>query len=116
MPKYLFYPTADKAQDDIWTYTCHKWGEKQAIKYINELHIHLQALADREIFWHPLPNKILNPKDLNIITYLSKYESHYIFFRELSNNNIGIMSILHENSDLPVRLNKDLTLIMNREK
>lgn len=112
MPEYLFYPTADKAQDGIWDYTCDKWGERQARKYINDLHVHLQALADKEIFWHLLPKKILTPEDLDIKTYLSKYEFHFIFFRELSDNNIGIMSILHDRSDMPVRLNKDFTLIL----
>jgi plasmid stabilization system protein ParE len=34
--------------------------------------------------------------------------SYYLFFRKLSAGKIGIMAILHESSDLPVRLCEDL--------
>jgi plasmid stabilization system protein ParE len=109
--KYLFYPAADKAQDGIWHYTRKTWGEAQAEKYIRGLHNHLQELADRQRIWRPLPNSLIVPPDLNIDAYFSKYEHHYVFFRELSNEHIGIMSILHEQMDIPVRLSIDLAKI-----
>ena len=110
MAKYLFYPTADKAQDRIWAYGCQKWGEQQAQKYLEELHMHLQALADRTAYWHRLPHTIA-PVGLKVDAYLSRYGVHHIFFRELSEDTIGIMSILHQASDTPVSLKKDLDLI-----
>lgn len=30
MASYAFFPTANKAQDDIWDYMPNEWGQKQA--------------------------------------------------------------------------------------
>jgi len=108
MTDYLFYPPADEAQDDIWQYTVDQWGEEQAEKYIIGLHTHLQALAKKQKLWRSLPSGPLVPSDLDMEVYFSKYEHHHIFFRTLSKGRIGIMSILHERSNIPVRLRKDL--------
>jgi len=105
---YQFFATADKAQDDIWRYTYKTWGEKQAEKYIKGLHYHLQLLSEKKKLWRSLPSNLAVPSDLNIEVYFSKYEYHYLFFRQLSVGKIGIMAILHESSDLPVRLCDDL--------
>jgi len=113
--EYLFFPPADKAQDNIWNYTCEEWGEKQAVKYITGLHDHLQKLANKQKIWMPLPDNLIVPPDLNLKTYFSKYEHHHIFFRKLAKGNIGIMSILHESSDMPVRLVKDLIKIEDKK-
>ena len=107
MVKYLFYSTADEAQDNIWSYTCGKWGEKQAEKYITNLHKHLQSLADKDKIWRSLPDSI----NLNKQIYFSRYEHHYIFFKQFKNGNIGILSILHKKSDIPVHLANDLEKI-----
>ncbi|MCK5905478.1 MAG: type II toxin-antitoxin system RelE/ParE family toxin, partial [Gammaproteobacteria bacterium] len=72
MANYLFYPAADKAQDGIWVYGCDEWGEAQAEKYIRDLHLHLQELADKQVFWHKLPDRLVIPVDLstcNISSY-----------------------------------------------
>jgi len=106
--KYRFYPAADAAQDSIWIYTKETWGEDQAEKYIVGLHQHLAKLADDRNLWLRLPKELVVPSDLEIEAYFSKYKHHYTFFRELSNGVIGIMSILHEKMDIPVRLNHDL--------
>jgi len=105
---YLFFPSADQAQDDIWRYTYEKWGEKQAGKYIKGLHDHLQLLSEKKKRWRSLPAHLAVPSDLNIEAYFTKYEHHYLFFRKLSSGQIGIMAMLHESSDLPVRLCDDL--------
>ena len=107
MARYRFYPPADARQDEIWRYTVKTWSVEQAKVYIRGLHDHLQKLADEELFWHRLPRRLVVPTDLKIETYLSRYEKHYIFFRELSDG-IGVMSILHENMNMPVRLKEDL--------
>lgn len=108
MINYLFFPPADQAQDEIWQHTCDEWGEKQAIKYINGLHGHIQALSEKKLVWRTLPDNLVVPSDLDLSAFFSVYEHHYIFFRKLSGRKIGIMSILHENSDMPVRLFSDL--------
>jgi len=105
---YLFFPPADDSQDEIWRYSCEAWGEKQAEKYINGLHLPLQLLSEKKKFWRPLPTHLVIPRDLNMEAYCSRYEQHYLFFRELSVCSIGVMAILHEKSDMPVRLCENL--------
>lgn len=111
MAAYRFYPAADQRQDEIWDYTVEQWGELQAEKYIIELHAHLDNLASNRLLWQELPNKLVVPQDLSLAVYFSKYNKHILFFRELSDDMIGIMTILHETMDLPVRLSEDLRKI-----
>lgn len=109
MSGYRFYPTADARQDEIWDYTLNEWGEQQAEKYIIELHSHLSKLANNKLLWQDLPTRLVIPNDLSLSVYFSHYSKHYIFFRELSDGTIGIMTILHETMDVPIRLKEDLT-------
>lgn len=115
MAGYSFFPPADKAQDDIWKYTVKTWGRVQAEKYILGLHEHLQQLADRQKNWQLLPKDLVTPSDLDIQAYFSRYEYHFIFFREFSNGDIGVMSILHGQADIPVRLKTDLDAISRHD-
>jgi len=114
--KYRFFKTADAVQDEIWDYTCEQWGEEQAKKYINGLHKYIAELADKKTPWKSLPQKLVVPSDLKIKVYFSQYENHYIFFRELPDGKIGVMSILHKKMDLPVRLASDLNKIKSYDE
>ncbi len=116
MAGYRFFPAADKRQDEIWEYTSEQWGEDQAKKYILGLHNHLQRLSNKEIPWQLLPQRLVVPSDLNLSVFFSRYEKHCIFFRELSGNDIGVISILHGAMQVPVRLNEDLERILNKEE
>ena len=40
--------------------------------------------------------------------FFFRHQHHYVFFRELSKGTLGVISILHENMDLPSRLKQDL--------
>jgi toxin ParE1/3/4 len=108
MGGYLFYPPADAAQDRIWKDTVVQWGEAQAVTYITGLHAHLQKLSETKALWRRLPNDLAIPADLKIHAFFSRYERHYLFFRELPSGKIGVLAILHDRMDIPVRLHEDL--------
>ena len=108
MSRYRFFSAADRRLDEIWTYTYEQWGEAQAKKYIQGLHRHIQKLANREIPWRRLPHSLLGLPDLAIEIFFSKYQKHYIFFRELPSGIIGVMSLLHVSMQIPIRLGEDL--------
>ena len=114
MAGYLFYPPADAAQDRIWHDTVETWGEVKAETYIRCLHVHLQKLSETRALWRKLPAPLVVPADLKMDVWLSRYERHYIIFRTLSGGRIGVISILHERMDLPVRLADDLLSIVRR--
>ncbi len=114
MAGYLFYPPADAAQDLIWKTTAETWGDAQAETYILGLHRHLQRLSETRALWRKLPSALTIPADLDIEAWFSRYEHHYVIFRTLSGARIGVISILHERMDLPVRLTDDLLSIARR--
>jgi len=113
---YLFFPPADAAQDERWRYSCEVWGERQAEKYITGLHHHLQLLSEKKKCWRSLPANLVIPPDVQVKAYFSKFEHHYLFFRELSEGVIGVMAILHEKSDMPVRLCEDLRKMEDKNR
>lgn len=115
MAGYLFYKTADAAQDRIWEETVGTWGESQAETYIIGLHQHLDKISRHKTLWRRLPSALAVPQDLRIEVWFSRYEHHYIIFRQLSDDRIGVISILHERMDLPVRLGEDLLHIAKRD-
>jgi plasmid stabilization system protein ParE len=107
MVAYRFYPRADAAQDKIWHDTVERWGEPQAVTYITALHAHLKRLCESEALWRQLPKKLAVPADVKREAYFSRYEHHYLFFRQLDNGDLGVMGILHARMDVPVRLAED---------
>ncbi|MCM2476925.1 type II toxin-antitoxin system RelE/ParE family toxin [Rhizobium sp. CG5] len=109
MARYLFYPRADAAQDRIWKDTAEIWGEAQAIAYIHGLHAHLAKLAESRALWRRFPETMPISSQLKDKAYFSRYEKHYVFFRELPGGHIGVMSILHHRMDIPRRLANDLS-------
>ena len=117
MAAYRFYPRADAAQDKIWNDTVKDWGKNQAVTYITGLHAHLLLLCDNRMIWRELPHKLAVPADIKRDAYFSRYERHYIFFRELDNGDLGVMIILHERMDMPVRLQEDMAdLVAKQDK
>lgn len=110
--RYLFYPTADAAQDRIWRDTVEIWGEAKAETYIRGLHRHLDKLAATPALWRSLPAAFVISDSIDVKPWLSRYEHHYIIFRQLSGGRIGVISLLHERMDLPVRLAEDLLNMM----
>lgn len=116
MSGYLFYPPADAAQDRIWQDTVEQWGEAQAVAYITGLHAHLQKLSETKALWRKLPRDLAVPTDLKAHAFFTRYERHYLFFRELRGGMIGVMAILHDRMDIPVRLLEDLATIIERFK
>lgn len=52
--------------------------------------------------WRPVIDEVLSG------VYYIRYERHYIFFRALSADAIGVITILHENMNIPMRLRDDV--------
>ena len=101
----------DKQQDDIWSYTYKTWGEKQAENYIKGLHQHLKMLIAHKSMWRQISALFMPTLTQKIPVYFNHYQRHYIFFRELPNGDLGVMSILHDSMDIPVRLQEDLSYV-----
>ena len=93
-------PAARNRILEIWDYTKKKWDEQQADKYVCELIGAINDLPKRRSQWKPVG-------DFQGL-YFFRFSYHYIFFRKLSTRTLGVISILHENMDIPSRLKEDV--------
>ena len=89
---------------EIWDYSERTWGEAQADKYIRELFETIEKAAEARETWRPLLDEYLHG------VYFVRYKRHFIFFRELSPRVIGVVSILLESMNIPMRLREDVSI------
>lgn len=76
--------------DDIYRYTRDRWGTEQADRYITGLFNAFKQIETRGILSKPIP------ADFGVEGYFFRYEKHFVYWRWLSNGDIGIVTILHE--------------------
>ncbi len=95
------YPAAQERILEIWAYTEKKWDEKRADAYVRELVAEIETVANTRYRWRPVLDEALQG------VYFFHHRHHYIFFRELSKQRLGVISVLHEKMDIPARLRED---------
>lgn len=76
--------------DVIYRYTRDRWGEDQAAKYITGLFATFDKIAAHSIASKPIP------AEFGVDGFFFRYEHHFVYWRYLSNGDIGIVTILHE--------------------
>lgn len=76
--------------DEIYRYTRHRWGTGQADRYITGL---FEAFG--RIDAHGVMSRSI-PAEFGVEGYFFRYERNFVFWRRLSNGDIGIVTILHE--------------------
>lgn len=86
---------------EIWDDTERTWGETQADEYVRGLVDAIHRAVDLRHRWRPLMDATLSG------VYYIRYQRHFIFFRELSPKTIGVISVLHETMNIPMRLRQD---------
>ena len=95
------YSAAKERIIEIWDYTERTWGEDQADKYIRDLITAINTVGEERHRWHPVMDEALKG------VFFFRHQHHYVFFRELPKGTLGVISILHENMDIPSRLRED---------
>lgn len=76
--------------DEIYRYTPDQWGAEQAERYITGLFAAFAKIDTHEVLSRPIP------AEFGIDGYFFRYERHFVYWRKLSNGDIGIVTILHE--------------------
>lgn len=82
--------------EEIWLYTLEKWSLEQADRYYDLIFKEIRFLATR-------PEYGKNQDHLRAGYMSSQVKAHIIFYRH-SNLEIEVVRILHENMDIPNRL------------
>lgn len=91
------YALTEEADDDlvaIWGYTVSKWGEEQAEKYLRNLHLDFERLANRRKVGRSCAR--LNPAAPGgLYYYLSG--RHYVIYR-FDGSTLMVLTVLHGSS------------------
>ena len=90
--------------DEIYRYTRDRWGEQQADRYITGLFDAFADIASHQTASRPIP------AEFGIEGYFFHYERHFVYWRRLSNDEIGIVTILHERMHQIDRFREDFGL------
>lgn len=90
--------------DEIYRYTRDHWGPQQADRYITGLFEAFGGIESRRTLSRPIP------AEFDLDGYFSRYERHFIYWRRLSNNDIGIATILHTRMHQIDRFREDFGL------
>lgn len=81
-------PRTGLTKSTVTPATC--WGKQQADRYITGLFDAFDGIAD-----HRMPSRPI-PAEFGIEGYFFRYEHHFVYWRCLSNGDIGVVTILHE--------------------
>jgi plasmid stabilization system protein ParE len=76
--------------DEIYRYTRDRWGTEQADRYITGLFEAFDGIESHAVMSKPVPAAF------GVEGYYFRYERHFVHWRRLSNNDVGIVTILHE--------------------
>lgn len=76
--------------DEIYRYTRDRWGAEQADRYINEIFAAFDKIESHGVASHPVP------AEFGVEGYYFRHAHHFVYWRPLSNGDIGIVTILHE--------------------
>ncbi|MDE1147716.1 MAG: type II toxin-antitoxin system RelE/ParE family toxin [Azospirillaceae bacterium] len=87
--------------DEVYRYTRDRWGTEQANRYITGLFDAFNRIADHGVRSRPIP------ADFGVDGYFFRHEHHFVYWRRLSNGDIGIITILHERMHRIERFRED---------
>ncbi len=76
--------------DEIYRYTRDRWGDTQAERYLEGLFEAFAQIESRAILSRPVPAAF------GVDGYVCRHRHHLVYWRSLTNGDIGIVTILHE--------------------
>ncbi len=88
--------------DEIYRYTRDRWGDEQADRYITALFAAFDKIEGHAVVSRPIP------AEFAIDGFCFRHEHHFVYWRRLSNGDIGIVTILHGRMHQMDRFRDDL--------
>ena len=104
MAKFLVQNAASHRIDEIFRYTSYRWGATQAETDIIGLFDTFAKIESHEVLSRPIP------AELGVDGFFFRYKKHFVYWRYLSNGDIGIVTILHQSMHQIERLKDDFGL------
>ena len=104
MPAIRIQEGASLRIDDIYRHTRDRCGEDQAEKYIIGLFEAFDKIATRGVASKPVL------AEFKVEGFFFRYQRHFVYWRHLSNGDIGIVTILRERMHQIDRFREDFGL------
>lgn len=104
MAKVRIQSAASFRLDEIYRYTRDRWGKAQADRYMKGLFQAFDRIATHGVASRPVPAA------LGVQGFFFRYEKHFVYWRWLSNGDVGIVTLLHEKMHHIERLRDDFGL------
>ena len=76
--------------DEIYRYSRDRWGTAQADAYITGLFDAFDGIETGGVASRPIP------AEFGVDGYFFRYKKHFVYWKTLSNGDIGIVTVLHE--------------------
>ncbi|MYA31657.1 MAG: type II toxin-antitoxin system RelE/ParE family toxin [Gammaproteobacteria bacterium] len=76
--------------DEIYRYSNEHWGEAQADAYITGLFNAFDKIAGGGVMSRPIP------AEFGVDGYFFRYKKHFVYWKWLTNGDVGIVTVLHE--------------------
>lgn len=76
--------------DEIYRYTRDRWGSERADQYVIGLFEAFEKIETHWVVSKPIP------AEFDVEGFYFRYERHFVYWRRLSNGDIGSVTILHE--------------------
>lgn len=87
--------------DEIYRYTRDRWGGEQANSYMTGLFEAFDNIDTHGVVSKPVP------AEFGVEGYFFRYERYFVYWRRLSNGDVGIVTILHERMHQMDRFRED---------
>ncbi len=88
--------------DEIYRYTRDRWSSDQADRYITDLFAAFDRIDSHGVASRPIP------AEFGVEGFYFRHEHHFVYWRRLSDGDIGIVTILHERMHQTDRFRDDL--------
>ena len=88
--------------DEIYRYTRDRWGAAQADRYITDLFAAFDRIEDHGVASRPIP------AEFGVEGFYFRQGHHFVYWRRLSDGDVGIVTILHERMHQTDRFRDDL--------
>ena len=76
--------------DEIYRYTRDRWGKLQADRYITGMFEAFERIEAHGVAAKPIP------AEFGVEGFFFRHEHHFVYWRRLSDGDIGIVAIVHE--------------------
>ena len=76
--------------EEIYRYSLERWEEAQADAYIAGLFNAFERIAEGGVMSRPVP------AEFGVDGYFFRYGKHFVYWKWLTNGDVGIVTVLHE--------------------